>query len=106
MYSIGFYKKELDILNRIVSMYLDYAELQAMEENVMTMDDWVKELNFFLTMNRKDILKGAGKISHQKALEHAKNEYDKYKERIDLAPSNVELHYLQSINVLEKIEHK
>ena len=99
-------KKELDILNRIVSMYLDYAELQAMEENVMTMDDWVKELNFFLTMNRKDILKGARKISHQKALEHAKNEYDKYKERIDLAPSNVELHYLQSINVLEKIEHK
>ena len=68
----------------------------------MTMDDWVKELIFFLTMNRKDILKGAGKISHQKALEHAKNEYDKYKERIDLAPSNVELHYLQSINVLKK----
>ena len=47
--------KELDILNRIVSMYLDYAELQAIEQNTMTMNDWIKELNYFLTMNRKDI---------------------------------------------------
>ena len=44
--------KELDILNRIVSMYLDYAELQAIEEKPMTMQDWIKELNYFLTMNR------------------------------------------------------
>lgn len=98
--------KELDILNRIVSMYLDYAELQAIEQRTMTMNDWVKELNYFLTMNRKDILNGAGKISHEEALNYAKKEYDKYKDRIALKPSEVELHYLESIKDLEKLENK
>ncbi len=98
--------KELDILNRIVSMYLDYAELQAIEQRTMTMNDWVKELNYFLTMNRKDILNDAGKISHEEAMNHAKKEYDKYKDRISLKPSEVELHYLESIKDLEKLENK
>lgn len=98
--------KELDILNRIVSMYLDYAELQAIEQRTMSMNDWVKELNYFLTMNRKDILNGAGKISHEEAMNHAKKEYDKYKDRIALKPSEVELHYLESIKDLEKLENK
>lgn len=99
-------EKELDILNRIVSMYLDYAELQAIEQNVMTMDDWVKELNYFLKMNRKDILKDAGRISHEEAVSHAKREYDKYKNRISMKPSDVELHYLESIRDLELIGNK
>jgi len=98
--------KELDILNRIVSMYLDYAELQAIEEKVMTMEDWVKELNYFLTMNRKDILKDSGKVSHKEAVEHARKEYDKYKERIKFEPSKVEIHYLDSIKELEVIGEK
>lgn len=98
--------KELDILNRIVSMYLDYAELQAIEEKTMTMKDWVKELNYFLTMNRKDILKDAGKISHEEAINHAKREYEKYKDRLALQPSEVERHYLESIKKLEEIENK
>ena len=98
--------KELDILNRIVSMYLDYAELQAIEQRTMTMSDWVKELNYFLTMNRRDILKDSGKISHEEAMDHARKEYDKYKDRIALKPSEVELHYLESIKDLEKLENK
>lgn len=98
--------KELDILNRIVSMYLDYAELQAIEQRTMTMNDWVKELNYFLTMNRKDILKDSGKISHEEAMNHARKEYNKYKDRIALKPSEVELHYLESIKDLEKLENK
>ena len=98
--------KELDILNRIVSMYLDYAELQAIEERVMTMDDWVKELNYFLTMNRKDILKDSGKISHEEAMQHAKKEYGKYKDRIALKPSEVELVFLESIKDLEMVDTK
>lgn len=98
--------KELDVLNRIVSMYLDYAELQAIEEHSMTMKDWIKELNYFLKMNRKDILTGSGKISHKEAMEHAKTEYNKYKERISLLPSDVETHYLESIQSLEKIDNK
>ena len=97
--------KELDILNRIVSMYLDYAELQAIEQRTMTMSDWVKELNYFLTMNRKDILKDSGKISHEEAMNHARKEYYKYKDRIALKPSEVELHYLESIKDLEKLEY-
>ena len=98
--------KELNILNRIVSMYLEYAELQAMEENPMTMNDWVNELNYFLTMNRKDILKDSGKISHQRAINHATKEYEKYKNRILSNPSEVELQYFESIKNLEKIESK
>lgn len=86
-------------------MYLDYAELQAIEQRTMTMNDWVKELNYFLTMNRKDILNGAGKISHEEAMNHVKKEYDKYKDRISLKPSEVELHYLESIKDLEKLEN-
>ena len=98
--------KELDILNRIVSMYLDYAELQAIEQKTMTMEDWIKELNYFLTMNRKDILKNSGSISHEDAINHARKEYDKYKNRISLNPSDVELHYLESIKTLEMIDTK
>lgn len=78
-------------------MYLDYAEFQAMEQNVMTMQDWIKKLNYFLTMNRRDILKDSGTISHKEAMEHAKAEYGKYKDRIVLQPSEVEKHYLESI---------
>lgn len=98
--------KELDILNRIVSMYLDYAELQAIEQKTMTMQDWITELNYFLKMNRRDILKDNGKISHEQALNYAEKEYNKYKNNIPLEPSEVEIHYLESIKELEMIENK
>lgn len=71
-------EKELDLLNRMVSTYLDVAEINALNMHAMTMKDWVKELNGFLTMTHKDILEGAGTISHEKALEKAHKEYDKY----------------------------
>ena len=58
--------------------YLDVAEINALNMHAMTMKDWVKELNGFLTMTHKDILEGAGTISHEKALEKAHKEYDKY----------------------------
>ena len=67
---------------------------------------WYKELNYFLTMNRKDILKDSGKISHKEAMNHAKVEYDKYKDKVSLKPSDIEIHYLESINKLETINHK
>ena len=98
--------KELDILNRIVSMYLDYAELQALEEKAMTMNDWIEELNYFLTMNRKDILNDNGKISHLIAINHAKEEYEKYKHKIISKPSNIEIQYLESLDELKKISDK
>ncbi len=71
-------KKELDLLNRMVSAYLDVAEINALNMHPMTMKDWIKELDGFLTMTHKEILEGVGKISHEKALEKAHEEYDKY----------------------------
>lgn len=71
-------EKELDLLNRMVSAYLDVAEINALNMHAMTMKDWAKELDRFLTMTHKDILEGAGIISHEKALEKAHKEYDKY----------------------------
>lgn len=73
-------KKELQILNRMVSAYLDVAEINALSMHAMTMKDWTNELDSFLKMTRKDILSGKGTVSHEKALEKAHKEYDKYME--------------------------
>lgn len=71
-------EKEVNLLNRMVSAYLDVAEINALNMHAMTMKEWVNELNGFLTMTHKDILEGAGTISHEKALAKAHEEYDKY----------------------------
>ena len=71
-------KEELDVLNRMVSAYLDVAEINALNMHPMTMRDWIGELDGFLTMTHKEILEGAGKISHEKALKKAHEEYDEY----------------------------
>ena len=73
-------EKELQILNRMVSTYLDVAEINALSMHAMTMNDWTNELDSFLKMTRKDILSGKGTVSHEKALEKAHKEYDKYME--------------------------
>ena len=99
-------KEELNMLNRIVSLYLDFAELQALEEHVMTMNDWVKELDYFLTMTRKDILNGPGLVSHKEALEHAKKEYDEFKERLLVNPTENEKTYIAHFDELLLIEKK
>ncbi len=70
---------ELKPLNRIVTMYLDYAEDQAEQGNVLTMKDWSEKLNAFLQFNQKDILQNAGKVTAAIAKEFAENEYEKYK---------------------------
>ena len=70
--------EELDFLNKLVTAYLDVAEVNALRMHAMTMSDWVKELDSFLTMTHNDILKHKGKISHEKALEKAHKEYEKY----------------------------
>jgi len=72
-------EKELDGLNRIVSMYLDYAENQAQKGTVMFMKDWVLKLNAFLQFNEESILKHQGTVSHEVALALAESEYEKYR---------------------------
>jgi len=69
---------ELDILNRIVTMYLDYAELQAKNNNPMHMTDWEQKLNKFLSFNDREILDNAGSITAQIAKELAEFEYEKF----------------------------
>ena len=69
---------ELDQLNRIVTMYLDYAEMQAKAGKVMYMKDWVKKLDAFLRFNEKDILHNPGKVSHKVAMSLAEKEFKKF----------------------------
>ncbi|MDZ7817417.1 MAG: virulence RhuM family protein [Aliarcobacter sp.] len=72
-------EKELTTLNRIVTMYLDYAEHQAQKQIPMTMKDWSQKLNAFLEFNEHDILQDAGKVTAQIAKEFAISEFEKYK---------------------------
>ncbi len=71
--------EELEFFNRIVTMYLDYAELQAKNKKVMYMKDWVLKLDAFLQFNEKEVLKHKGKISHEVAVALALNEFEKYR---------------------------
>ena len=72
-------KTELDHLNRIVTMYLDYAELQAVRNKPMYMKDWIEKLNAFLKFSEHEILTNAGQISHEVALALASKEYETFK---------------------------
>ena len=72
-------EKELNLLNRIVTMYLDYAEMQAQKGIVMYMKDWVAKLDAFLRFNEEDVLQDSGKVSHDVAVALAEKEYEKYR---------------------------
>jgi len=72
-------EKELNFLERLVSMYLDYAEMQAERNIPMTMEDWSKRLDSFLEFNERELLINAGKISHEEAKLHAETQFEKYR---------------------------
>lgn len=72
-------EKEMDYMERIVSLYLDYAELQAQRKIPMSMEDWAKRLDGFLEFNGNEILTGSGKISAEKAKLYAETEFEKYR---------------------------
>lgn len=82
--------EELDTLNRIVTAYIEVAELQAQAHQPMTMRDWAQELDNFLRMTRKDILTHAGKVSAKTALAKAEAAYAQYRARVRNLPSPVE----------------
>jgi len=99
-------EKELDVLNRIVNMYLEFAELQALNRKPMYMREWIEKLDDFLKLSGRDILTHAGKISHDKALEKAHAEYEQYlKERLN-EPSPVERKFLEAVREMNQIEKK
>lgn len=94
--------EEVKSLNRIVSLYLDFAEMQAEEHRPMYMKDWINILDDFLRISRKDILTHAGKISAKLAKEKADKEYDKFKERTQNNLSPVEIHFLENFEREQK----
>lgn len=94
--------EEIKSLNRIVSLYLDFAEMQAEEHRPMYMKDWINILDDFLRISRKDILTHAGKISAKLAKEKADQEYDKFKERTKNTLSPVEIHFLENFEREQK----
>ena len=72
-------EKELDALNKIVTAYLDIAEVHTLNQEPMYMKDWLETIDDYLKMTRRDILITKGKVTHQQALEKAHSEYEKYK---------------------------
>lgn len=99
-------EQELDALNKIVTAYLDIAEVHALNKEPMYMKDWLETIDDYLRMTRRDILTSSGHISHKQAIEKAHVEYDKYKNQLKDTLSPVEKDFFESIRVLEHITDK
>jgi hypothetical protein len=100
-------EKELEMLNRLVSAYLDLAEIQAMNQNPMYMKDWVEKIDEFIKISGNNILEHLGKISHQQAIEKAKEEYEKYKELTKNELTLAEIHFIEHIeHTTKKLKKK
>lgn len=93
---------EQDTLNRIVSLYLDFAELQAKEHKPMYMRDWIQKLDDFLKLSGKALLTHAGTVSAEIAKAKAHAEYNKFKERTQNELSPVELHFIENFEREQK----
>ena len=99
-------ESELDALNKIVTAYLDIAEVRALDHEPMYIKYWLETIDDYLKMTRREILSTARRISHTKALDKAHDEYKKYKQKEKDRLSLVEKHFLESIGELDKLEEK
>ena len=97
-------EEELNLLNRIVAAYLEMAELQALNRTPVTMQGWIERLDQFLTMTGRELLDHAGKISHNRALDKAHDEYEKFRLQQLLEPTVVEKHFIEAEQELKQIE--
>ena len=96
-------EEELKILNNLVSGYFDFAEIQAIRHNPMHMEDYIRQLDTILSSTGEKLLVGAGKVSHNEAIEKAKDEYKKYQVK---TISPVEKEYLETLKeISNKIEN-
>lgn len=95
---------ELEALNRIVTAYLEVAELRAMNHKPMYMADWSAKLDDFLTLGDRDILKHAGRISHEEATVKAEQEYERFSRERSALPSPVERHFEEAIKDVKSLE--
>ena len=95
-------EEEIDTLNRIVNLYIDYAELRAKDHKPMYMRDWIQKLDDFLRLSDKEILTHAGSISAKLAKEKADAEYDKFKEQTANELTPVEIHFIEQFEREQK----
>ena len=95
-------EKELQRLNLMVSQFLDFAELQALDENPMKMQDWIEALDNQIVMTKRKILEDNGKISHEQAIKKAEKEYDLYRQKqLENLKSDFDL-FMQDVKNLER----
>jgi len=90
---------ELNVLNRIVTAYLEIAELQALNRKPMYMRDWIDRLDDFLKMTGNEILSNAGAVSNEEALQKAHKEYQKKLDKIKNDLSQVEKDFIQNLEI-------
>ncbi len=98
--------EEIGALNRIVTAYLEFAELQAMNGRPMYMADWIAKLDDFLRLSDRNILTHAGKISHEQAIEKAEVEFDNYCQTQAALPRPVDQHFERTLDELKRIERR
>ncbi len=98
--------EEIEALNRIVTAYLEFAELQAMNRKPMHMADWITKLDDFLKLSEREILNHAGSISHDDAIEKAELEYARFAIEQRALPSAAEQHFNDAIREVRQIERK
>jgi hypothetical protein len=91
--------EELKVLNNLVSAYFDLAEISAIEEKPMKMQNYINQLDLIMSSTGREILQNAGKISHQQAEDKAKTEFRKYQNK---TLNEVEKSYLETLKQLEK----
>ena len=100
-------EEELNVLNRMVTAYLELAELQALKRKPMYMKDWIERLDDFVRMTGNNILQNSGTVSHEQALKKASVEYEKYKEQTKNVLSEAEKHFVKQIeNTAKKLNPK
>ena len=95
--------QELDTLNRIVTAYIEFAELRALQRKVMTMRDWIAKLDEFLKLSEHELLDHAGKISAEQAKMKAELEYERYRAFLDSQPRTVDLDFEKAASGLKKL---
>jgi hypothetical protein len=95
--------EEIDALNRIVTAYIEFAELRALQRRVMTMRDWITKLDEFLNLSEHELLDHAGKISAEQAKMKAELEYDRYRVFLDSQPRLVDLDFEKAVTELKNL---
>jgi hypothetical protein len=94
---------ELQVLNRIVNLYIEYAELQALERKVMTMQDWITKLDEFLKISGRQLLDHAGKVSAEAAKAQAELEYARYRSLLDAQPQRIDAEFEKAAKELKNL---